>query len=156
MTALKPCPWPQCGATGIVLRSADGFYHAGCTMCGATGPSDLVQSKAIAAWNTRALTPAGNTAWLADELEAAAENFRLGIYDKEDVYTVEAAIEALRARALTPAQEAAGELVEALEGLAIAFKSLCEMTGQTFHEHAPSRYQHALAALAKARGEAKG
>ena len=50
---------------------------------------------------------------------------------------------------------AAPDLYAALEGLAIAYKALSEMTGHTFHQDDCSRYQIAIAALAKARGETK-
>lgn len=50
---------------------------------------------------------------------------------------------------------AAPDLYAALEGLAIAYKALSEMTGHTFHQDDCSRYQIAIAALAKALGETK-
>jgi len=49
---------------------------------------------------------------------------------------------------------AAPEVLEALDGLAMAYKAVCDQAGLDYWQHSHSRYQIALAAIAKAEGRA--
>ena len=55
MKELKPCPF-GCPYEVYVEPHEEGyhtFYHVRCYVCDATGPDELTEAEAIAAWNKR-------------------------------------------------------------------------------------------------------
>jgi len=67
--AFAPCPFCA-DEVAFIEPDGDGIYHAECQRCGAHGPVESAEDRAISSWNRRILVAAPDDGFNREELQA--------------------------------------------------------------------------------------